>query len=292
MRPSLKETILNSLNKSEVSSTKEVSAILKKKNGHSNLGVIDFSTIWNWEDFNLKETTKINENTKALIKEDLAKKRFLEAYYIEKAGMTFAAKMSILSESVDEQRLFSHFAAEEATHFDYIDQLLENVDKNNGKDSFISFLNEVIASGQRRPLIFIIQVVLEGWGIDHYGIMERSCKHSEIKQHLKNILKDEAAHHGSGVSLFNEKDLTDSEIAYTVEMMSEFIKMVRVGPISQHETLAKFAPQINHEEFHELSNAVIETQRKLDYLKALMLKSGAKAVPEKLDSLFVPELLV
>ena len=291
MGPSLKEFFLKSLSKSQNSSTKEVNAILKQKNKIIASEDIDFGELWEWGDYGLKETSRVETNTKKVIQTELAKKRFLEAYYIEKAGMTFAAKMSLLSESIEEQKLFSHFAAEEAAHFSLIESLLTKVDKREGQDLFIKFLNEVIASGERRPLIFIIQVVLEGWGIDHYGIMERTCKEAEVKQHLKLILKDEASHHGSGVSLFKESDLSESELNYTMEMMGEFIKMVRVGPVSLFETLKKYT-KISASEFCEVSNAQQETQRKLNYLKNLMQKAGAKKMTQGLEPLFKPDLVI
>jgi hypothetical protein len=39
-------------------------------------------------------------------------------------------------------------------------------------------------------------------------------------------LQDEAAYHGSGISLFDEQALTDSEFKYIIEMMSQFMQMV------------------------------------------------------------------
>lgn len=287
----MKDFILKSLSKSQYSSTKEVTAILKQKNKVNSSTDINFAQIWNWCDYGLQENGRVDENTKEAIQTELAKKRFLEAYYIEKAGMTFAAKMSLLSESIEEQKMFSHFAAEEAAHFNLIETLLATVDKHEGQDLFINFLNEVIATGERRPLIFIIQVVLEGWGIDHYGVMERTCKEADIKKQLKMILKDEASHHGSGVSLFNESDLSVSELNYTMEMMAEFLKMVRIGPISHFETFKKHT-NISTSEFCEISSAQQETSRKLIYLKNLMQKAGAERMTQGLESLFTPELVI
>ena len=197
--------------------------------------------------------------------------------------MSFAAKMSLLSETINEQKLYSLFAAEEATHFYYMQKTLEDVDLTTD-DPFIRFLNEVIATGSRRPLIFIIQVILEGWGIDHYQLMERSCLNPELKKHLKLILIDEASHHGSGVSLFNESELTKAEFDYTIEMMSEFLNMINIGPVGLVGAVKKYLPHSQEADLLNDISAVDDTNRKLTYIKNMMVKSQSHKILEKIEN--------
>ena len=287
------ESILaNSLSKSQVQSTKEVEQILTKKL-NSDHQTIDFGKLWDPSSFELDKVrsfSKLDKKTQYSILEELSIGRFLEAYNIEKAGMSFTAKMSLLAESHNEQKLYSLFSAEEATHFHYIQNALSDSQLDYKADQFIDLLNEVILTGERRPLIFIIQVVLEGWGIDHYSLMEKTCLNPKVRNHLRLILQDEAAHHGSGLSLYNESDFTDSELNYTTEMMSEFLKMVSCGPIGIMRVLEKNIATSQLSQIHDELNAHTETQRKLNYIKGLMVKAKSRKLIDILESkqLFIP----
>jgi tRNA isopentenyl-2-thiomethyl-A-37 hydroxylase MiaE len=288
----LKDVLKDSLSKLKVESTKEVEQILAKKISSNSLD-IEFSELWDASSFHLNRLSsfqKSDKPTQNKILEKLSIGRFLEAYNIEKAGMSFAAKMSLLAESINEQKLYSLFCAEEATHFHYIQKVLESTNVNYQADPFIKLLNEVVMTGERRPLIFIIQVVLEGWGIDHYSLMERSCLNPEIKKHLRLILQDEASHHGSGLSLFNDGDFSEAEFSYTADMMAEFLQMVNCGPVGVLSCLETYLPKSQLASANTELRSFEETQRKLDYIKSLMIKAKSHKLIEKLEkqNLFLP----
>jgi hypothetical protein len=288
----LKSILANSLSKSEVQSTKEVEQILAKKL-NSEHEIIDFSKLWDASSFELGRVSsfqKLDEKAQYSILEKLSIGRFLEAYNIEKAGMSFTAKMSLLAESQNEQKLYSLFSAEEATHFHYIQNALSDSKVDYKADPFIELLNEVILTGERRPLIFIIQVVLEGWGIDHYSLMEKTCLNPKVRNQLRLILQDEAAHHGSGLSLYNESDFTESEMNYTADMMSEFLKMVNCGPVGVMTVLGENISSSKLSGVYDELNAHFETQRKLNYIKGLMIKANSNKLIDTLESkkLFIP----
>ena len=228
---------------------------------------------------------KLSEDQETQLHTQLARARFLEAYHIEHAGMCFAAKMSLMAQSLHEQKLFSLFAAEEATHFHFIEAVIGTPQLE--KDPFIELLQEIIGSAERRPLIFIIQVILEGWGLDHYGLMKKTCQDTGLQAYLQRILQDEAAHHGSGLSLFNEADLTPSEFAYIQEMLVHFLNMVRIGPIS---ILQSIEDTVGEQTQPQKSNILEEmqahqdTQRKLNLLRELMHKAQAHKTLDALES--------
>lgn len=282
----MKTTLKNALSKTQETSTKEIEQILSKKIENSS-SLLDFGQLWNSHSFGIDNLTGFQKASGAVQKEilkELALNRFLEAYNIEKAGMSFSAKMSLLAQSLNEQKLYSLFSAEEATHFHYIQGALNFSGVDYSADPFINLLNEIIISGERRPLIFIIQVILEGWGIDHYSIMEKSCLNPEVKEHLKLILQDEASHHGSGLSLFHEGDLTEQEFNYTLDMMVSFLEMVNCGPVGTVNCLQKFIPELNIENSLQEMGAHVETKRKLEFIRNLMIKAKSKKLLAKLDS--------
>ena len=288
----MQDTLVHSLEKSKTQSTGEVESILNQK-FFGELGQLerkDLKNLWSSDVYGLdrlKEFQNIENEKQDKILENMAISKLMEAYFIEKAGMSFAAKMSLCSESLNEQKLFSLFAAEEATHFHFLQTVLEGkgIDLTGDReDPFIKLLNEVIATGERRPLIFIIQVVLEGWGIDHYAGLERRCQHGQLKHQLKSILKDEAAHHGSGLSLFQVNDLTKSEYNYINEMMVDFLRMVNCGPVGLIKTCEENGLQFDLK-YHDEIQSRHETKRKLNLLKSLMNRAKAYPIVENLEKL-------
>lgn len=218
----------------------------------------------------------------------LAHGRLSEAWSIEKAGMSFAAKMSLLAESLHEQKLYSLFASEEARHFHSVDQALgSEAPEQEPPGPFIALLNEIIASAGRRPLQFVIQVVLEGWGIDHYALLSRSCRDDGLKTVLQGILTDEAAHHGSGLALFREADLTPAEFGYVAETMQVFLEMVRIGPAAVlsalEQALGGFAPGQRTRVLEQM-DARRDTVRKLALLESYLVKARAGRLLERLQA--------
>ena len=55
-----------------------------------------------------------------------------EAYFIEKAGVGFAAKMTLLAQDMDERNLYALFAGEEAAHPAAVHTLLGRSMKADG----------------------------------------------------------------------------------------------------------------------------------------------------------------
>ena len=154
-----------------------------------------------------------------------------EAYYIEKSGMYFAAKMSLLADTAQERMLYSLFAADEATHFNWIAQYISDVgEADYGQHPFLTLLNDVLQNEERGTLAYLIQVVLEGWGIAHYHALAKDCLDAGLTDVLAQIIKDEARHHGSGLILCNERAFSAAQLARLVELLQQFFAMVQVGP--------------------------------------------------------------
>jgi rubrerythrin len=154
-----------------------------------------------------------------------------EAYFIEKSGMYYAAKMSLLADSNDERMLYSMFAADEAIHFSWISPYVsEHEVARSDASAFIRQLRDVIASSDKLALAYIIQVVLEGWGLRHYRALSKDCLDAPLQSILTQVIKDEARHHASGLMLVDQQALSESQFNQTVEVLSQFCLAVQVGP--------------------------------------------------------------
>lgn len=284
----MKDIVRQALNKDRALSDAGVERILDKKLGAPGV-LTDCSTLWSLTDLGLGEVRQVTEapaENRVHLRHLLGQGRLREAWSIEKAGMSFAAKMSLLSESLNEQKLYSLFAAEEARHFHCIDETLGD-QRPQHTDPFIDLLNEIIVSAGRRPLIFIIQVVLEGWGIDHYATMSKTCREPGLQKILRDILSDEAAHHGSGLALFKESELSKQEEDYIFDMMAAFLGMVRIGPVGVLGAIeAEFggwAPGQRESVLTEM-NAMADTQRKLGLIEGFLVKARAPKLLERLKA--------
>lgn len=154
-----------------------------------------------------------------------------EALLIEHFGMTYAAKMNLLSETIDEKTLYACIAADEAKHFMLVSQYIQIDPVSREHEPFFQLLRAAISGGHRMPLIYIIQVVLEGWGLSHYLNLSNGCIDSSLAEILAQIVKDEGRHHGSGLVLFQEDELTSEEFEFAFETVRALLEMVRIGPV-------------------------------------------------------------
>jgi len=154
-----------------------------------------------------------------------------EAYFIEKFGMYFASKMCLLSESAQERMLYSLFAADEAVHFNWISGFAPAWSVKEFEDnSFIRLLDEVLRKEDRTTLTYIVQVILEGWGISHYHALARDCTDAGLAAVFENVIRDEGRHHAGGLALFNKRQRGAEGLERLADLMADLLSMVQAGP--------------------------------------------------------------
>jgi hypothetical protein len=209
-----------------------------------------------------------------------------ESYFIERAGMSFAPKMALLAESAEEQTLYCLFSAQEACHHSMIAAWVNPLGTRPLEDPFLALLAQSINACSRRQLIFLVQVVLEGWGLHHYHGLESGCRTPRLREVFRRILRDEAHHHGSGVELFREGQLSSQELSGLVELIADLLSMVRSGPVGVASLLEASAggltPGQRGRTLKELGHPG-RAQEKLKRLRSLMETAGARRILEALD---------
>jgi len=225
--------------------------------------------------------------------EGVGRRLLEEAYFIEKAGISFAGKMLLLGESVEERMLYGCFAAEEARHFEGVRGFLHGALPQRPDNAFLTLLSDVIASGDRATLQFTIQVVLEGWGLEHYRILRDRCLDASLQQLLDGILRDEAGHHGSGRLLFAAGSVSTASLLHIEEIMASMLHLVRLGPQTVLSALDHALGGLDRSEkvrvLDELSGPTVAGQ-KLEQLRQLMRLDAVRPVVDRLDArdLFSP----
>ncbi|MEH2150069.1 hypothetical protein [Nostoc sp.] len=81
-------------------------------------------------------------------------------------------------------------------------------------------------------LLFVLQVVLEGWGLSHYRRLAKECRYPVLAELFSSFLQSESRHHATGTTLFNQ--ITVSALSQTtiLDVLAQFLFMVQVGPQS------------------------------------------------------------
>lgn len=209
-------------------------SILKNKSGRSNGSEnFDYAIYWDSSFYGLDKIGLYNESSeeiKSNILTLMTRGTLEEGLFIEKSGMTYTAKMALLARENDERSLYNMLAADEATHFQLIASWMPNP-RSHERQPFLSVLNQIVEQGGYASLIFIAQVLLEGWGLSHYMSLFKYCRNEDLKTVFKMILQDEAIHHGSGIVLTKKNPFTgvERDLVYTV--IHDFFQMVRLGPV-------------------------------------------------------------
>ena len=159
------------------------------------------------------------------------KDRLDEAVIIEKLGMAFSAKMLLLSNDATARSVYALFGADEARHLALL-SAHHHDPANVEPNVFHRLLSDLIDDGDRASLAFVIQVVLEGWGLSHYRGMRDDTTSDTLRAVFDRILDDEVRHHASGKVVHEELGLSGRSLDYTVEVMAGFCDLVRLGPVS------------------------------------------------------------
>jgi hypothetical protein len=205
-----------------------------------------------------------------------------ESYWIEKAGMGYMAKMVLLAETTEERMLYSLFAADEATHFAQIKQCWATADLADltCNDPFLHFLADLVETADKQVILFVIQVVLEGWGLYHYRSLANNCQEPAIGRMFQQFLQDESRHHGSGVLLFDRIGLTKDSQTTIIEALAKFLGMVQVGPQSIVQAIDRVKGDLSRaQKIQILTELDTETHsgRRLQILQSLMEQSTGAA---------------
>lgn len=184
-----------------------------------------------------------------------------ESFYIEKSGMTYTAKMSLLAESNDERSLYGMLAADEAVHFQLISSYLLNEPQPYETQPFLVLLDEVVHHGSFAALIFIAQVLLEGWGLSHYMSLLKNSQNEELSNLLRMILNDEAIHHGSGIVMTQKHPLQGADLEMVKDILARFFELVRLGPTRVAGTLAQEMGGLSKTDFTRLFDDINADQQ-------------------------------
>jgi hypothetical protein len=188
---------------------------------------------WGAERFQLDQTQafeKISVDKKDQILLRLSELNLALSYFIEKSGHHYASKMILTSESSEEKTLYALFACEEATHLRlFMNAMWFAPTLKTHFHPMLPILSEAIEWASKDTLVFVVQVLLEGFGIAHYTGLRDTCLDTELKNSFQTILKDEARHHGAGLILTKASSLTKETEDQIFELSRKFIRSLETA---------------------------------------------------------------
>lgn len=246
---------------------------------------------WTAEHFHLNKVSIFREcgdREQQAILNGCGRNILAESYYIEKCGMYFSAKMSLLAKTTQERMLYSMFSSDEAVHFNWITNFISpEAVRGYVQNPFIRLIEELLQKEDSATLAYIVQVILEGWGIHHYRQLAKDCMDANLKKVFEAILRDEARHHAGGLILFNEQKLTDAKIENIVAILVRFFRMIQAGPQMMVAQMEQVKGHLSSEQktrvFEELC-CESETAKKIATLKSLIkVAQYADEIIEKLE---------
>ncbi|MBD2740307.1 ferritin-like domain-containing protein [Coleofasciculus sp. FACHB-1120] len=209
-----------------------------------------------------------------------------EAYFIEKAGVGYMAKMVLLAETTEERMLYALFSSDEVTHLAQISRFLPEKDLVGTDDPFLRFLADLVETQDKTVLLFVLQVVLEGWGLSHYRSLAKNCVNPQMAAIFEGFLQDESRHHGTGVTLFNQIYVSQASRATIIETLALFLQMVQVGPRSVVTAIEQVKGHLSRQQrlriFQELDTETHSGIR-LNLLRSLMRGEAAGIIVQELE---------
>lgn len=209
-----------------------------------------------------------------------------EAYFIEKSGLAYTAKMVLLAESTDIAQLYALIGADEARHLAWLEPYVTDEDKTRPYGQFLAFLSKLIEEAPPRLLVYLVQIILEGWGLDHYKRLADGCQNPHLAEAFLSILKDEALHHKSGSLLFKPTELKPEDWELTRSALKSYASMVRVGRWTVIEAMDQVLGNLSGQEVEDVLIALKhseESLRKLQLLKTLMRQPGVESIVDELE---------
>lgn len=244
--------------------------------------------VWQTDFFHLQDSpiwNSLQSEIQSSVLLSLGHKIFQEAYFIECAGMAYAAKMNLASKSKEEREFFCFVGEEEARHLRLIEALGGFSISPEKIPSFALLIGEIIQEANRPSHLLLIQILLEGWGLSYYKNLSKFSKDEAVASVFKQIIKDEIRHHSAGVLLFSQvketAEFTEDDQVQFLAFLERIAFMVKIGPWNVCDEVFK---HLSHPSPKQLQtflvecDAVAKTAEKMQLLEELLAKNLPKSV--------------
>jgi hypothetical protein len=193
---------------------------------------------WNAEFYGLDEVTlftDLAQSRKEAVLHELSHGLLREACFIERFGFEYTSRLMLTSETIEEKSTFALMASDEARHLNGLLPFFERELGNTyTEEPLVMLLADVLSSDDRQALIFLLQAVLEGYGLFHYSHLMHGSNDAAFASALGKILKDEGFHHASGVAMLDESHMTRHTKTFLHDMVAQLVSVIQQnnGPLT------------------------------------------------------------
>ncbi len=266
-----------------------INAYLKLQGKHKNYIEAEQNIYWDAEYFNLNKSSvfvNASQEHRQLILRLCSKNLISESYFVEKSAFAYCSKMMLLAETTEISQVYSMIANEEAIHLEWITPYMDLEDRHRPQGEFLKFLSYLIEECDANLLPYLVQVILEGWGIHHYKSLAGGCKNERLKNIFLDIVRDEALHKHTGEVVFNAAQTTEAQKKFIEETLKVFAQMGQAGPVdvlTAVEEVIGCLSQVDQETFMLEIGAKESSAQKLALLKDLMIQPGIEYIVQKLE---------
>ncbi len=208
-----------------------------------------------------------------------------EFYFLEKSGLAYCAKMILLGETTETRQLYGLIAADEATHLEWITPYVDLACRTKPQGKLLPVLGKIIEDCDANSLYYLVQTIIEGWGMMTYKVMSKACQCPHLKAILKNVMQDEAIHHETGPALFEPEKITAQTAAFIYDRMKAYAEVLRVGPQTLVQCIEKEVGELSITELETLFDDIkteLTSHLKLQILKDLMLQPQMEQYVQRL----------
>jgi hypothetical protein len=249
--------------------------------------------LWTAAAFGLDRVPAFQQASGAIrqaVLQDCAHNVLAEAWSVECTGIRYCAAMAQWADSNDERELFERIGDDEAQHAAWLAQWLPEPPP---ADPFNRFIGGLLDAGTAQPLAYLLQVMLEGFGITHYQSLTTGCGDTSLASMLRQLAIDEALHYGGALLVFKPERMNAAERRFVADGAYAFLQMFRVGPQAVVAALARTVDLQSRDALTRAFGALDcegSAAAKLARLRTLMARPGMHWLVEELDAagIFAP----
>lgn len=210
-----------------------------------------------------------------------------ESYFIEKAGLGYCAKMLLAAETTEARQIYGLMASDESVHLSWLSPYIPHSIRTAPQGQFLSLVLQLIEEYDTNTLYYLVQTILEGWGVSYYKVLATSCQLKNLKKNFLAIVRDEALHHRVGTTLFDPSQLNDAGRQDILAGMKSYAEVLRLGAQNIVHCFEKVLGPLNHETLCTLFSDLkteFSAKVKLSVLKKIMFHPALIPELERLEA--------
>lgn len=210
-----------------------------------------------------------------------------EVYLIEMAGVGYMAKLVSMAESAEERMLYGLFSGEEVIHLAKIGAFLPANPRLTSNNLIFHWLEYTPQIEDKAVLLFVLQVVLEGWSLSHYRNLASNCHYPQLSRILYEILADESRHHQVGLKLFHRMELNSGSEAKIIDILELFLQAMQTRPQILVSAIEKIKGQLSPSSklrVYEELDLESHNSSQLKFLRSLMRNPNSGRIIQQLEA--------